>query len=1249
MKQIKKSVNSVEFTTPIAATEGYTLDLQTNTDTVLADGYSSTLVTCTVRDEKGEVYTGRDFTIEFKTNGRGHMSRPETVTTNGVTSNTFISEALDKDEKVTITAQIVRSVIGDDVGEEFKKVHGSCELLLSPEIRNLEYNPVTIAESGYADRVTLRFQKNVNDDIYKTDGHLDASKMNVEIWDDIPDTGSLPTTPAKFTVENNKVVNIKEVQGEPKALHVLVDDALTNNRTIGIRVTQVDPETKKPQVYTQIFKLTDSRKPQLLSVQADDRRTLKVTFSEAVATTGLGGVTGRLPGDYAADNASHYNIGTENLASSVWGQQNPESDRVTITAGSGIGNEEDRNVVTIKLGKKADGEYARLAANVKTLLSVSNIGDWASMTSGSNNVMTTDEKEFMVDDDPSAPEIDNVVVQSPEQYLVTFKAPVEVAAAYRRDNPGINVEAKNGDDTSDPRATVNQETSVIQLLNENDVNIGNGNNGANPIRVTQIGSDKTQYLIETTRDWTQVYDWSPSNNDNYYNHKFRLMIPANALVNINNGVKNAGSITYALTDNHAEMREPDVKMPTATDVSWNSTAGDFGEATMTFDEPVKVRLEDKNTGLNDEGLTPSVQQQQNNTYRGVQPATAKFYGAGKEVSGTFVRMGDTQDMKVVVQPNEELDGSVDGVEWRLHVTCIDDTYNGFSADKTFKVYSTKNKFRVAWASVSTTDTYDWDRWTGASAVNSTNETDYWNAADLSVDTDYTLRNNWRPGKDIFVFVKFTDELDKNSTQAMKALNYMFNSTQLSSDVQITAGIKGYDKKIDGTDISGIRDSITIRIPKNSAYLLGENPRATILKITDAVKSASGESLDNNVEYPLPYGSDLRTNPLGVNQKDSDAVFGDDVEEKFDDGTTPKNGTLGVGEYAAAVQNAINSGNYRLIKLTGDITGDLNINEPVDIDLQGYNIYGTVKARFDDGATCHIVDSTTANTNIISELQIRTPNADWYLGDKNVSGTFTCGNVKVYSMPADTLHNYAKIGELEVNSGNTSVGIVNEGNGEMPKVVLNNVSKNGTVKLTNNNSTKKIGKVTVKSSVKIEALKGSGKIEEIIVENTAKDVTIATAEKGLVEEVSGNRAGYSITDLDGKKDSTLIPIKLDTAESIKYAIKDAFVTSVEKSNTTTSAAILVEDLVKDAGGNLDKDGGGSIEGYTIKAKLNGMPDYTFELDGGKKVQNGKANVWADVPTGSKISIVIVENGKSDDDAIEVIPSISVTVTKTGSAS
>lgn len=1236
MKQIKKSVNSVEFTTPIAATEGYTLDLQTNTDTVLADGYSSALITCTVRDENGEVYTGRDFTVEFKTNGRGHMSRPETVTTNGVTSNTFISEALDKDEKVTITAQIVRSVIGDDVGEEFKGVDGSCELTLSPEIRNLKYNPVTIAESGYADRVTLRFQENVNDDVYKTNGNLDASKMNVEIWDNIPDTGSLPTTPAKFTVANNKVVNIKEVQGEPKALHVLVDEALTNNRTIGIRVTQVDPETKKPQVYTETFKLTDSRKPQLLSVQADDRRTLRVTFSEAVVTQRLKNLSTERPGgiSYAADNASNYSIGTENLASSVWGQQNPESDQVTITAGSGIGNEEDRNVVTIKLGKKADGEYARLAANVKTLLSVSNIGDWASVTSGSNNVMTTDEKEFMVDDDPSAPEIDNVVVQSPEQYLVTFKAPVEVAAAYRRNNPGINVEAKNGDATSDPSATVNQETSVIQLLNENDTNIGNGTDGANPIRVTQIGSDKTQYLIETTRDWTQVYDWSASNNDNYYNHKFRLMIPANALVNINNGVKNAGSITYALTDNHAEMREADLKMPTATDVSWNSTAGNFGEATMTFDEPVKVRLEDRNTGLNDEGLTPSVQQQQNNTYRGVQPATAKFYGAGKEVSGTFVRMGDTQDMKVIVQPNEELDGSVDGVEWRLHITGVDDTYNGFSADKTFKVYSTKNKFRVAWASVSTTDTYDWDRWIGTNQVTNSDESDYWNAADLSVDAAYTSRNGWLPGKDIFVFVKFTDELDKNSTQAMKALNYMFNSTQLSSDVQITAGIKGYDKKTDGTDISGIRDSITIRIPRNSAYLLGENPRATILKITDAVKSRSGESLDNNVEYPLPYGSDLRTNSLGVNQKDSDAVFGDDSEEQ--------SSRLGSG-YREAVQNAINSGDYRLIQLSGDITGDLNINEPVDIDLNGNNIYGTVKARFNDGATCHIVDSSGTG-KIVSELQIRTPNADWYLGSENVGNTFTCGNVIVYSMPADTLHNSATINKLEVNSGNTSVGIVNEQSGKMPQVVLNNVGKNGTVKLTNNSTANPIGKVSVNSSVKIEARQADGAkgIDEIIVGETAKDVVIASEAKGIVGEVSGKRSTYSITDLKGKPDVDLVgKITLDDAESVKNAIKDAFVSSVDKSSTTTSSAITVGDLIRNAGNTLDKDGG-VIEGFTIKAKLSGQEDQTIALDTKKtKVENAGTELWNSVPNGSVISIVIVDSKGTE---TVVVPSISVTVKK-----
>lgn len=1128
-----------------SVTDDYYLLLETNSDEVLADGHANTLITCTVKDKDGNTYTDKDFVIKFETNGRGHFTRSEVVTLKGQTTNTLISEALDKPEDVIVTAQIVRAVRDNDLGEQFKGTKGQKKLTMTPSLTNAKYNQITSVESNYADRITLHFADNVDDDFYKTNGAMDPDKLKVEVYNNISSTGDFSRYDKLFSnaKDEDGVVNLREVQGEQKALHVLVKEPLTDGSTIGVRVTQKNPETGKNQVFTDYFKLTDPQRPSLMSVEATSRRTLRVTFSEAVLTDKIATGVGK---NYCADTPAHYNVNRDSLADSKWGV-----DANSFTVGSGKDGDDDRNVVTITLGKDSSGEYARFQEEVETLLSANNIGDWAANSDGANNVMETDELYFIAPKDDKVPAFEKVEVQSPEQYLVTFNAPVEMSASYKNSHSDVAGIVARQSDTTTSSATGtevdNSETSVIQLV-ENGTNIGAAGKD-NPIRVTEIGTDHTTYLIETTKDWSKVYGTTGSYNDNYNIRKYQLKIPSDAIVNINNGMKNTGDIVEELTANHTEMQTLDTTMPVADELSWNGKS-----ATVTFNEPVKVRLEGKTNGLNKEGLTPSVRQEKDSS-QGVQHVTATFHATGqREVTGTIDRISDSYDKQIVVTPNQELTGSEAGVDWNLTIRGIsDDVGNTASVTKSFKVTNKTTGFKVAWASVSTEPTFKW----------TANIGNYdWNAGVVNNDT-------YANGKDIYVFVKFTGEI---GNEAMRARNYTFGSSQLPTNVQINSGIVGYD------DSSSIKDSITIRLPWNIASLISENRWNVMMSITDAVVSATGQKLENNIEYQLPYNA----SKVESTQSDNDAVFGDDLSEQPYSITN----TSGIkGSYENAIKEAIESDRYRVIKLAQGV-GTLDVNRPVDIDLAGNGV-NTLNASFNDGATCHITNSGNITTSI-DELVINTPNADWNLNEaKNgVAGTpnIVCKKVDIRRMPAKTLNNWAQIDELTVNTIGSAIKVVNQSTGIIKEIVLDAVNKDGKVTVKNDNRDNPITKISVKSPVQIEIDKNSeGTISEVdIADGVTKDVVLQTA-KNKVTCLSGSVDAATIKDADGKtvekKDiaGTIgIEIKAESADELRRVVLNRLNSSV----TISGNAIMMSDLVK---GDINN------EIYENKAQINKTPD------------------------------------------------------------
>ena len=1190
---------SVEFTTPVNTAEGYSLTLKSNTEQIKADGYAEALITCEVRDPQGELVKDKDYTVRF-TSDRGSFSRPDSVTAEGVASNVLRSEALDVAQDVKITAEIIRVEGTDDaklVGTQATKT-----LNMTPVLSNIVVNPIEGAESNQADRLTLHFQNKVDDDTYKKNGVIDTSRINIEVYDNISKLNSLDGG-VDYSTDKGTVVNLVPVAGDDKALQVLVSGTLTDNRYVGVKVKMTDPNSGKTSTYEESFMLTDATTPRVLKVEPQNRRQVKVTFSEAVLPQNLAGNASAVAASAYAENLSNYIIGGRDLNDSQWGDNNKKP---KIEVGSGLDNQDGREVVTITLGED------KYFAPDKYTLTVHNIGDWAAATDGVNNIVTTDSKDFTVPNDDTKPDVESVEVQSPEQILVTFNKPVKKDANYEnsalaanKDDISLAVKRTDDDGTAANSDNETNKNSIIQLRETNGTNVGL-KDGINPIRVTQVDTVGRQFLVETTKDWSVAYGQQGNYNDDYFNHKYQIYIPANALVNTDNGEKNTADIVRDLSDN-AVLKNADTTPPVIdSNIGWNGS-----EATVKFSEPVKIRNINQTKGLNDEGTTASVKQKEvQGNNNNIQQATAEFICPGKQtVAGTFDKFVDSTDREVIVKPTEDLTAG----NWTLRVSGISDDFgNTISGGGNVEVKGVETGFKVAWASVSTSPAFK--------------PTSDWNAGN---------GGTWDATKDIYIFVKFTNAVNTRNSAVYDMRNYTINSTNGAEirDAYVKAGIQGYDGS------SSITDSVTIVIPARSAYVVGSSPSTTTLAVSNQVVSAGGLTLAGNAEYRLPYNSDVISNNSKTN-----AIFGDHADEQ--------SAAFGSdAEYKTAVENAIKSDNYRKIILHRNITGGLNISRPVDIELNGNGIFGTVKASFNDGATCSIINGKSTQATV-EKLDISTPNADWYIGGSKIDSTIsgnstnndkvTVSELIVRAIPDKTLVNDGIITKLTVNSGSSSVKIVNNGTGTIDEIVLDSVNKSGTVKILSNSSNQ-INKITINSPVKVEARKATSNdveslitgtiatIKEVIV-NASRDVELKTAD-GEISKLSGNTPAVTVKNTANEVKTDLID---EVVNNNKDGIKKAIIDSLVDTASVTSGAT-VANIARDINKDIDPNGG-AITGYKIYASIDGATPVELTLLNGKKF-DGSISLEPSDSTKKEYKVVISIQ-KDGDSTSETVKTITV---------
>ena len=952
-----------------------------------SDGQDATTITFKITDKDGKPLTEKGMEVRFTTN-LGKFATDRVSIQNGEAKVMYTSEALSENHTAVITATIIEA----PADTKLIGTTATTSITLMPNPDQIDDTSIgatlTSITAPTADRIYAYFNKEVNAEDFKIGDKPNTKKFAAEIKSGL-DNGYGEGS----TMEEHEIVGILPVENDKTALQLLVNKPMVDNSIVKV---DFENKTQTNGIYipknTAYCKLTDARQPAVVSINAENQREIKIEFSEAVLRSmdcekGYNS-QGVREDALAAENLENYQIDGIQLSNEqYWGEFDVKTEREATTTGTDattlkrfsekdrkddnnrkgeitVGKYGDRNVVTIKLGRK---QYLKPGTH---RISIANVGDWAAKTDKERNIVSTEGFDFDIAEDTSTPNF-TVTAMSPEQYLLEFNSEIVTTS----DSDRI---------TTDDSSLV---ASVLKLEAKNangtwsEISNSDGS-GKNPIMVSRVKEDDTltnKYLVEVMRDWTQVYNTS-NTRDNYYRHNYRLTIDADKIQNPVNGLKNP-ALSVEITDD--VIRTPDGKSPEIEKIE--DAEGNIGSYNVFMTEPVKL-----SASANEETLTPSQTQSQNSTL-GVAAPEAQFVhaGDGRTVEGiieTNVFM-DAYDQIINVAPETELSNG----EWTLYVRSISDDVGNTAAtlSKTISIDNpvTETDFNVVWAAVG----YD----PGAYV--------YSQAENYGKAIENAEKNNNSQGNCIYVKFNKPVTLFGSSTNAQSISNYTLNGSPLPTGTEIRAHIKGYDDSVG--ENAGITDSVTIVLPKdryagstgsgNGIYTV--STLNTMLNISKTVTCSTTNELLNNggmIRIPFQFGSGVKNihgnmtsdkvsgngnpyvaYPISSLDAKTDAVWGNAEDEiHVNEGGKIKDSSDGKSrDYYEKVKAALENEKYRKVILTHDIdlTSDeavsvfgrgatLKINRAVDLDLNGYDITGNVTVTTNNLADRMYIYSSKAN-------------------------------------------------------------------------------------------------------------------------------------------------------------------------------------------------------------------------------------------------------------------------------------------------
>lgn len=1037
------------FTTP-AATDKYPMTLEAKDPILKSDGQSQTVVTFTIKDENGNLIKDKGVEVAFATS-LGKFAEQRVSIQDGVATNMFTSEALMQ----TQTAQITATVVESTENKELLGLNTTASITLTPNPEDMNTAVgaiITSATAPTADRIIAYFNQKVDakDFLTKTN-KIDHSKFACEVSSGL-DNGS----EGGGREQQHTVVGVLPVEGADNALQLLVSTPMVDNSNIKVKFTnKTATDTLVTAENTVFCKLTDARQPSVLNVKSNGLREIKVEFSEAMLSRSYcdGFNDGWDDKDaekrYAADTIDNYLIDGRPLSdwvATVNGPGEESSDETdgnvkilsskddqpagnnggkgTIQIGRYDSGKDERHIVTIKLGTE---NYLTPGTH---RLSVANVGDWAAKTDKERNIVNTQGFDFVVEENDVVPTF-TVEPQSPEQYKVTFNSDIDLVS--------------KSETLKTPNSVTSGYPSVMQLQQNiggtwTTISDGEGS-GKNPIRVSKISNEANAYIIEVTRDWTEVYN-TTGTRMNYFNYDLRLHMDAGKVVNVSNNKQNS-EINVPLTGDI--MKTPDTVSPVIGDVvqAEDKSGNPLESYNVTLSEPVKLSDgSGTSNGANGEGLTPSQTQQANSKSDGrlgVPAPSAQFIRTdnGETVDGIISESAfiDAADTIINVEPSATLAAG----EWRLVLSSISDDYGNTASTVTHTINVTREtaatNFRIVWAAV-------------------------------SEDPEYKLDKIGNGQKGRYIFVKFNKPitLTGNSTNAQVTGNYTINGSTLPTGTQIYAKIKGYD------DLKGTAtDSITIALPQGSFsgnWDYSVDSLNAMLNVSRAITATTGENLSNGGMIRLPFQFGSATKEEGVSQIASlttktDAVWGNDASEQRDNFTSLK-------AYYEALKAALENDKYRKVLFSEELDlidgkeaiavfgkgRTLTIKRAVDIDLQGHNIKGNVAVTTSDIVKSMTIEGSNAQISGYSGNKQNTATltvnagtiADFTISGVTVNAAGEGNAININDTYIDTFKNSAIVNGnvliTDSNGGGFDNGAVGQINGELALTTKGRIKLSG---------------------------------------------------------------------------------------------------------------------------------------------------------------------------------------------------------------
>ncbi|MCI5501251.1 MAG: PEGA domain-containing protein [Lachnospiraceae bacterium] len=578
-----------------------------------SDGQDSAKVIVTLTDDAGNVIKD-NAEITFTTTA-GNFAENKVAVQSGIATNLFTTEISATKKDAYLTATVTSSANKDLLNTTINRT-----ISMNPTINNDKDQSVGVSLTDVmvetCDRVILYFNKDVNatDYTYNDEEHgkykYNADKMSVKIKDNAKTATSIDDNDGSLI----EPIALVPVKGETKALCAILDTDtsnkyLTDNSKLLVKVEDKTKSIHSPE--TKAAYVTDIRTPSMLNVTNEGLKTIKVTFSEPVQNNNNNA------GSYSAEVLSKWVIDNTNLEDDKYGFN--KSAKATVGTFNVKTGEDNRNVVTVTLGKNADNKQIYFKAGSHSVQG-NNIGDWANVTDTKNNLINTQTLDFVIEADETAPTA-TVKVESPEQFDVKFNTLVNI------NDVKTNLELqqyKNG--------------AWVKL---DKINV-------RPVSVKPEDTEASEFIVELNEDWTKVLNTYTS-KENYYNYNFRLHLEKEKVVNELNGLKN---VELNLDLNDSIMKEPDVTSPKMTGVKQDGNTA----VVIDMSEPVQI------PGLT--GETPSSEQT-----NGLSTPIVQFISSDnkKTIKGDIKGISEHHN-QITVKPAEDMTAGT----WKVVVRNISD-------------------------------------------------------------------------------------------------------------------------------------------------------------------------------------------------------------------------------------------------------------------------------------------------------------------------------------------------------------------------------------------------------------------------------------------------------------------------------------------------------------------------------------------------------------------------------------------------